>query len=96
MRFLVNAVVALNGFRHEISRRGAEQGLPALGREAGLEAVKHIGAAAEHTKEWAVKNPGKAGAVASSIVASPIMASLALPIIGAVGFGSGGVAAGMM
>ncbi|KAF2271992.1 uncharacterized protein EI97DRAFT_239297 [Westerdykella ornata] len=62
----------------------------------GQDAGKHVGSAAQKAQDWIVEHLREAAAIAASIVAPPVAAGLAGPIIGAAGFGSGGVVAGSM
>jgi hypothetical protein len=92
----VNTWKALDGFGQEAGKHVGGtaavtwQALDGFGQEAG----KNVHNAAVNTKDWVVKHPGETAAIAGCVVA-PIVAVAAVPaVLGAIGFGSGGVIAG--
>ena len=60
----------------------------AFGQEAG----KHVGIAAEHTKQWNEEHPGETAGMIACVVAAPLGIGVAHGVLRMVGFTAKGIA----
>jgi len=87
----------LDNVGHEVGRQVGEAAPKALQKldQVGQEVGKKVSGAAARTGGWIVKHPGETASIVGCVVAAPLAIAITPLVLGAIGFTSAGVAAGM-